>query len=40
MYSTGNYVQYLSITYNGKEPENNIYIYIYIYMNHYLVHMK
>ena len=28
LYSTGNYIQYLVITYNGKESE--IYIYIYI----------
>ena len=29
LYSTGNYIQYLVITYNGKEFE--IYTYIYIY---------
>ena len=28
-YSTGNYIQYLVITYNGKESEKE-YIYIYI----------
>ena len=26
LYSTGNYIQYLVITYNGKEPEK-VYIY-------------
>ena len=31
LYSTGNYTQYLEITYNGKESEK-LYIYIYIYM--------
>ena len=39
LYSTGNYIQYFVITYNGKESEQNththththIYIYIYIY---------
>ena len=30
-YSTGNYVQYYVITYNGKNLKNNIYIYIHIY---------
>ena len=29
-YSTGNYIQYLVITYNGKESEKK---YIYIYAN-------
>ena len=46
MYSTGNYIQYLVITYNGKESEKEyIYIYIYICMyyvqlNHFAVHLK
>ena len=32
-YSTGNYIQYLVITCNGKESEKEyIYIYIYIYI--------
>ena len=31
MYSTGNYVQHLVTTYNGKEPEK-IYIYKYTYI--------
>ena len=31
LYSTGNYIQYLGITYNGKELEKNGY-YIYIYV--------
>ena len=29
LYSTGNYIQYLMITYNGKESEKE-YIYIFI----------
>ena len=36
LYSTGNYIQYLAITYNGKEPKTGIYIYVcvcvYIYI--------
>ena len=43
LYSTGSYIQYLVITYNGKESENEyvcvcvcvcvcVYIYIYIYI--------
>ena len=28
LYSTGNYIQYLVITYNGKEYKKNIDIYI------------
>ena len=35
LYSTGNYIQYFEITYNGKESEQNIYIYIYIYIYTY-----
>ena len=32
LHSTGNYTQYLVITYNGKESENNIYyICVYVY---------
>ena len=32
LYSTGSYIQYLVITYNGKESEKEyIYIYMYIY---------
>ena len=31
LYSTGNYIQYLVIPYNGKNLKKNIYIYIYIY---------
>ena len=27
LYSTGNYTQYFVITYNGKEPEKNVYVY-------------
>ena len=30
LYSTGNYTQYLIITYNGGECNKIIYIYIYI----------
>ena len=33
LYSTGNYTQYIVITYNGKESE-------YIYMNQFAVYMK
>ena len=29
LYSTGNYAQYLVITYNVKESKKNIYIHIY-----------
>ena len=29
LYSTGNYIQYLVITYNGKESEKEKNIYIY-----------
>ena len=38
LYSTGNYIQYLVITYNGKEPEKNIYVCVcvYIYMCIYI----
>ena len=32
LYSTGNYIQNLIITYNGKESEKE---YIYIYMHTY-----
>ena len=32
LYSTGNYIQYFVITYNGKESEKYIYIYMYMYM--------
>ena len=43
MYSTGNYIQYLIINYNGKECKN-IYIYththIYKYLNHFAEHLK
>ena len=38
LYSTGNYIQYLIITYNGKNI--CVCIYIYIYMNHYAVLLK
>ena len=31
LYSPGNYIQYLVITYNGKESKKE-YIYMYIYM--------
>ena len=33
LYSTGNYTQYLVITYNGKESEKKI-------LNHFAVHLK
>ena len=33
LYSTGNYIQYLIIIYNGKESEKEyIYIHTYIYV--------
>ena len=35
--STGNYIQYLVITYNGKESEKE---YIYIKLNHFAVYLK
>ena len=36
LYSTGNHIQYLIITYNGKE-----YIFfLYIKLNHFAVHLK
>ena len=40
--SIENYVQYLVITYNGKELKKgmHIYTYIYIYMNHFAVYLK
>ena len=28
LYSTGNYIQYLAITYNGKKLKKNVYIYM------------
>ena len=34
MYSTGNYIQDIVTTYNGKKSEK---VYIYIYMNHFAV---
>ena len=35
LYSTDNYVQYLVITYNGRESEKG-YVYTYIYMYAYM----
>jgi len=32
LYNIGNYVQYLIITYNGKEYEKNIYIHTHLYL--------
>ena len=36
LYNTGNYIEYLVVTYNGKESEKNIitgiYMHIYIYI--------
>ena len=49
MYSTGNCIQYLVITYNGKESEKQcvyvyihtlFHIYIHISPNHFIVHLK
>ena len=37
LYSTGNYIQYLVITYNGKESER---VYIHILLNHLAAHLK
>ena len=37
LYSTGNYIQYLVIIYNGKESEKE---YIYIYSNLLSVYLK
>ena len=34
MYSTGNYIQYFTTNYNGKESEKE-YIYIYIHIHIY-----
>ena len=38
LYSTGNYTQYLVISYNRKESEREYYIRI--YLNHFAVHWK
>ena len=35
--STGHYIQYLIITYSGKESEKE---YIYIYLNNFVVHLR
>ena len=41
MYSTGNYIQYLVVNYNGKESKKIYrYIHIYVYLNHFAVHLK
>ena len=41
MYSTGNYIQYLVITYNGKESgKEYLYLYIYMKLNHFAVYQK
>ena len=40
LYSTGNYIQHLTIIYNGKEPEKEhtcMYICIYIKPNHFAI---
>ena len=39
LYSTGNYIQYLIITYNGKESAK-LCIYICTYLNHFALHQK
>ena len=36
VYSTGNYIQYLEISYDGKESKNHLYLYL----NHVAVHLK
>ena len=38
MYSTGNYIQYLVITYNEKESEKSIHTPTYIYTADSLCH--
>ena len=38
--SIENYVQYLVITYNGKELKKGMLIHTYIYMHHFVVYMK
>ena len=40
LYSTGNYVHYLVINYNGKELKKYMYIHIYVELNHFSVHLK
>ena len=41
MYSTGNHIQYLVITYNGKESEKvHIENILYIKLNHFAVYLK
>ena len=43
LYSTGNHIQYLTMTYNEKESEKEyiyIYIYIYIKLNRFAVYLK
>ena len=42
LYSTGNYIQYLVINYNGKESKVKKYRYIHIYVppNHFAVYLK
>ena len=41
MYSTGNYIQYLSINYNTKNLKKNTYISVYIYVYvHIHIHTK
>ena len=40
LYRTGNYIQYLVITYNGKESEKEyIYTYIYIYITELYIYI-
>ena len=43
LYSTGNYIQYLIINYNGKELEKEeiyIHTHLYVKLNHCAVHLK
>ena len=41
IYSTGNYSQYLVITYNGRESEKEyIYIQIYVQLNRFAVYLE
>ena len=36
LYSTGNYIQYLEMSYDGKESKNHLYLHL----NHVAVHLK
>ena len=40
LYSTGNYIHYLVINYNGKELKKYRYIHIHVELNHFSVYLK